>query len=84
VRFAEAIARDESDLVIDLSGVTFMDASIVGLLMRTRTHLGEASRQLTLESPSPRALRVLNACRLIGPQAFWIVGGESPTDVSAA
>jgi anti-anti-sigma factor len=59
---ARAIAADHADLVVDLSGVQFMDAATVGVIVRAREFLGARSRCLTLRSPSRCASRVLHLC----------------------
>jgi anti-anti-sigma factor len=61
---ARAIALDESDLLVDLSGVQFMDAATIGVIMRARSGLRLRSRSLTLRSPSPCARRILDLCGL--------------------
>ena len=64
---------DDADVVVDLSGVEFMDASTVGTIVRTRNLLGSRSRSLTLRSPSSCARRVLHACHLaalVEPDGF--------------
>ena len=61
---ARAIALDDADLVLDLSGVEFMDAATVRLIIRAREFLRLRSRSLTLRSPSTHARRVLDLCRL--------------------
>lgn len=65
--FVEAIHGGADPLVIDLSGVTFMDASVVGLLIRTGAVLSEDSRSLVLQAPSRQARRVLDLCDEIKP-----------------
>ena len=57
-----AIALDDADLVVDLSGVEFMDGGTVGTLVGARTFLWKQSRSLHLMSPSPCAERVLDLC----------------------
>jgi anti-anti-sigma factor len=57
---ARAIALDDDDLVIDLSGVEFMGSATVGLIMRARDALRPRSRRLTLRCPSRCAARVLD------------------------
>ena len=52
---ARAVAFDDSDLVVDLSGVTFMDAATVAVLVRAEAFLRDRSRSLTLRSPSTHA-----------------------------
>ena len=59
---ARAIAADHADLVVDLSGVQFMDASTVAVLVRAREFLSARSRCFTLRSPSRCASRVLKSC----------------------
>lgn len=59
---ARAMALDAGDLVIDLSGVKFMDMATVGLLVRTRARLSNQSRSLALRAPSPSARRILGLC----------------------
>ena len=61
---ARAIALDDTDLVIDLSGVEFMDASTAGVIIRAQNFLMLRSRSLVLRSPPPTARRVLVICGL--------------------
>ena len=61
---ARAIALDDGDLVVDLSGVQFMDAATVGVILRARDFLRLQSRSVALRSPSPCAARVLDLCEL--------------------
>ena len=63
---ARAIALDDGDLVVDLGGVHFMDASTVGVILRARDFLRLQSRSLALRSPSTCAARVLDLCDLGG------------------
>ncbi|MCD9625135.1 STAS domain-containing protein [Rhabdothermincola salaria] len=62
---AEAARADDADLVVDLSGVTFMDASTIGALVVARHHLRARSRSLCVRAPSPLARRLLDACGLV-------------------
>ena len=57
---ARAIARDDADLVVDLSDVQFMGAATVGVIVRARELLGLRSRSLALRSPSRCARRILD------------------------
>lgn len=57
-----AIALDEGDVVLDLSGVAFMGAATVGVILRARAGLRLRSRSLALRDPSVRARRVLDLC----------------------
>ena len=59
---AAATTRGKGDLVVDLSGVEFMSAATVRILLQTRERLLLQSRSLVLQSPSARAQRVLDLC----------------------
>ena len=63
---ARAIAVDETDLVIDLSEVTFMNAATVAVIIRAEAFLRDRSRSLTLRSPSAPARRCPGRGRLGG------------------
>jgi anti-anti-sigma factor len=64
VRLAEAAGSDAGDIVVDLSGVTFMDASTIGALVAARNNLRVHSRSLTFRHPSQTAQRLLDLCGL--------------------
>jgi anti-anti-sigma factor len=64
-RLARALAEAsqlEGDVVVDLSDVTFMDASTVGALVGAGQDLRQQSRSFGLRSPSPSARRALELC----------------------
>lgn len=61
---AQAADLDDTDVVVDLSGVTFMDASTIGTLVEARNRLHTRSRSLSLVAPSPLARRLLDVCGL--------------------
>lgn len=61
---AKAAARDAGDIVVDLSGVTFMDASTIGALVAARNMLRVHARSLTFRHPSQAAQRLLDLCGL--------------------
>jgi anti-anti-sigma factor len=61
---SDAMARDHANVVVDLSGVEFMDVLTVSVLARARTVLQRQSRSLTLRSPSGQARRILGLCGL--------------------
>src|ERR1700728_4401693 len=63
---AGAMACDGADLVIDLSGVEFIDAATVGVMVRAGNYLRGRSRSLVLRGPSRGTRRVLDLCRLAG------------------
>jgi anti-anti-sigma factor len=61
---ARAIGIDSAGLVLDLSEVAFMAVSTVGVIERAQEFLRHRSRSLTVRSPSKRARRVIELCRL--------------------
>jgi anti-anti-sigma factor len=63
---AWAVALDDADVVVDLSGVWFMGAETVGAIIDARNALLVRSRSLTLRSPSTSARRVIELCGLAG------------------
>jgi anti-anti-sigma factor len=60
----DAAALDDADVFVDLSAVTFMDASTVGTIVGGRNLLRSFSRSLAVRAPSVRARRVLDLCGL--------------------
>ena len=63
---ANATSADDADLIVDLSGVTFMSTATIDQLLRARSLLLGLSRNLTLRSPSKSARRLLDLCDLAG------------------
>jgi anti-sigma B factor antagonist len=61
---ARAFALDDADVVLDLSGVRFMGAATVDVVVRAKDLLDLRSRALTLRSPSESAQRVIDLCGL--------------------
>lgn len=61
---AHAARIDAADLVVDLSGVTYMGASTIGALVTARNRLRARSRSLSIRAPSPMARRLLDVCEL--------------------
>ena len=76
---AHAISLDDSDLVLDLSGVEFMSAATVGVLVRAREFLRSLSRSLRVQSPSTCARRILALCNLGDLLDDLAVGNEGST-----
>ena len=62
--FSDAIARDDSDVVVDLADVEFIGAAWIGTLVRSRAVLRAQNRDLTLRSPSGVVNRLLDLCGL--------------------
>jgi anti-sigma B factor antagonist len=65
VAIARAARRDATSVIVDLSGVTFMDASTVGAIVGGRNRL-QGRAALEVRAPSPFALRILELCGLGG------------------
>lgn len=63
-RLARAISADERDLIVDLSGVTFLSTATIEELLRVRNILLGQNRNFSLRSPSPFARRLLELCGL--------------------
>ena len=73
---AAAIGEAESTIVVDLSGVTFIDSSGLGVLIDARTAIDEAAVTLVLLNPTEACRRVLE---LTGTAVlFEIVDGDLP------
>ena len=79
---ARAISASETDLVVDLSGVTFIGAAPIGELIRNLEMLRLQSRTLTVRSPSTFARRVLDLCGF--PGAVYATGERPATGGSGA
>lgn len=61
---ARTIALEHRDIVLDLRGVRFMDASTVRAIVRARRALERRALTLVVRAPSPLAQRVLELCGL--------------------
>jgi anti-anti-sigma factor len=60
--FSHAIMFDSTNVLVDLSKVTFIDASTIAALMQLRNRLAEGSRTMTIHQPSACASRLLGIC----------------------
>lgn len=63
---ANVTSADDANLIVDLSGVTFMSTATIDELIRARNLLLGLSRNLTLRAPSRCARRLLDVCGLAG------------------
>jgi anti-sigma B factor antagonist len=79
---ADSIARaaqlEDVPLLIDLSAVTFMDASTVGAIVASRNRLRSHGQSLEVRAPSAPARRVLELCglaHLIQPEPVQSMDG---------
>ena len=62
----KATSADDANLIIDLSGVTFIGAAAIGVLLRSLDNLRRQSRALALRAPSRCAARVIEVFGLNG------------------
>ncbi len=58
------VANGQVDLTLDLSGVGFLSASTIGVIVELREQFRKNNRVFTVESPSAEARRVFVACGL--------------------
>jgi anti-anti-sigma factor len=65
-----AAAADRSKIIVDLSGLAFIDCSGAGVLMRAQRQAREAGGSLLLAAPQPRVTRVFELSRLIDSVSF--------------
>jgi anti-anti-sigma factor len=63
-RLDQAVSADGRDLIVDLSGLTFLSTATIDELIRVRNILLREERKLSLRSPSPFARRLLHLCGL--------------------
>ena len=59
------VAARERHIIVDLSGLEFIDSSGLAALARARKHARRAGGDLLLAAPQPSVLRVLSLTRLI-------------------
>jgi anti-anti-sigma factor len=64
VAIAYAGQLEHADVFVDLSELTFMDASTIGAIIGSANRLRSHSQSLALRAPSPWAFRVLDLCGL--------------------
>ena len=61
---SEAIAAGQGDVIVDLSGVTFIDTQGLSVLLRAYKALSPEGRGLCLRSPCPQARKALEVSGL--------------------
>lgn len=84
VAIARAAQLDDVDVLVDLSGVMFMDASTIGALVGSANRLRLRSQTLAVRDPSPSASFLLDLCgltHLVVPDRVSVV---HPVGVAAA
>ena len=57
--FEAEVAKGPRQLIVDLSGLSFIDSSALGVIMRTYRALHGDGGKMALVSPSPAVARVL-------------------------
>jgi anti-anti-sigma factor len=60
--FATALASDNDDVVVDLSGVDFLGVAPLQLMLQVRTVLEQRGRRLDFRDPSRHARHTLEVC----------------------
>jgi anti-anti-sigma factor len=63
-RALEALGRGAEEIVVDLSGVSFIDSTTLGILMRTRKRLAPLRGRLLLVCSDKNILRLLEITAL--------------------
>ena len=81
----DAIRDSEGALLVDLSGVEFLDSSGLQVLLRVRARLGTEDRALALVCPYGRVRRVFELAGLSDVFALFVSGDAAraalvPTD----
>lgn len=84
---SEVVASSDGPVVADLSKVTFMGASTLGVLVAARNLLLGKSRAFTVRSPSAcvrRAIRICNLDEILGvAQSVDAAAGADPAWVTS-
>jgi stage II sporulation protein AA (anti-sigma F factor antagonist) len=73
---AEIWADKQTDLVLDCSGVTFLDSMGLRVLVHLRGKVTESGHRFTLANPSQPVLRVLE---LAGVQSLFLQTASEPS-----
>ena len=68
---ADAIRESDGVLVVDLSGVGFLDSSGLKVLLRARALLGREDRALVVVCPLGRVHRVFELCGVLEVFALY-------------
>jgi anti-sigma B factor antagonist len=84
VAIAYAGQLEHADVFVDLSGLTFMDASTIGAIVGSAKRLQSQSQSLAVRAPSPRASRVLDLCGFTHLVHHGVVPAVHPSGVAAA
>jgi anti-anti-sigma factor len=67
IRVLEPLVENgPSEIVLDFSGLSFIDSSGLAVLVRAQNRLRGQGRHLTIQSPRAQALRVLEVTNLSG------------------
>lgn len=80
IRLHDALALGCSRVVIDVSGVSFVDASALGVFARTHAVLAAEGRTLEFVATSPTFVRLCSISRLddLFGLPKWTPGGGTP------
>jgi anti-anti-sigma factor len=81
---ANVVSAGDTDLIVDLSGVTFLSSATIDELIRVRNILFGQNRNVALRSPSRSARRLLDLCGLADFVEFEDPGGHPPGTLTHA
>jgi anti-sigma B factor antagonist len=60
------VEKGPTEIVLDFSGVTFVDSSGIAVLVGSQNQLSEQGRRIRVRAPRPQALRVFEVTGLTG------------------
>ena len=80
IRLHDAVALGCSRVVIDVSAVSFVDGSALGVFARVRAALAAEGRTMEFVATSPGFVRLCSISRLDGVFGLprWTPGGRTP------
>jgi RNA polymerase sigma-B factor len=75
---SKALTTDPSELVVDITGVRFLDCTAVGILLKVRTEAGERGCAMRLTGASGIVLEVLEIAGVAKRLGVYAEAGEMP------
>jgi anti-sigma B factor antagonist len=79
-RLHTAIARDRSDVILDVSGVEWVDVTGLGMIVDAHRRLRRDGRRLVLRGCAPRVRRALAVTKL---SRIMVIEREAATPAAA-
>ena len=84
-RFQEAWRADQSDiLILNLSGVSYIDSSLIGSLVNAHVHLTKTGRKLAFAAVPERVQQMLAVTQVDRLFTFYPTVADAETALSAA